>query len=66
MSNRDVGFLALGRFLAVERYCQSTQPSRAAKVGRADWLSDTDGAGRLVHGVRPGAADARSGPARRT
>lgn len=27
MSNRDIGFLALGRFLAVERYCQSSQPS---------------------------------------
>ena len=26
MSKRDVGFLALGRFLAVERYCQSSQP----------------------------------------
>jgi hypothetical protein len=27
MSSRDVGVLALGRFLAVERYCQSDQPS---------------------------------------
>jgi hypothetical protein len=27
MGRRDVGVLALGRFLAVERYCQSTQPS---------------------------------------
>jgi hypothetical protein len=27
MRNRDAGVLALGRFLAVERYCQSTQPS---------------------------------------
>ena len=27
MRNRDTGVLALGRFLAVERYCQSTQPS---------------------------------------
>ena len=61
MSNRDVGFLALGRFLAVERYCQSPRPQRAAKVGRADWLSDNDGAGRLVHGVGPGATGARKG-----
>jgi hypothetical protein len=27
MRNRDTGVLALGRFLAVERYCQATQPS---------------------------------------
>ena len=27
MRNRDSGVLALGRFLAVEWYCQSTQPS---------------------------------------
>jgi hypothetical protein len=27
MRNRDTGVLALGRFLAVERYCQSTHPS---------------------------------------
>ena len=27
MSHRDTGVLALGRFLAVERYCQATQPS---------------------------------------
>jgi hypothetical protein len=27
MRNRDTGVLALGRFLAVERYCQSTLPS---------------------------------------
>jgi hypothetical protein len=26
MGNRDAGVLALGRFLAVERYCQSAQP----------------------------------------
>ncbi|HWC40879.1 MAG TPA: hypothetical protein VHK02_02720 [Actinomycetota bacterium] len=26
MRNRDTGVLALGRFLAVEQYCQSTQP----------------------------------------
>ena len=29
MRNRDAGVLALGRFLAVERYCQSTQPFSA-------------------------------------
>ena len=27
MSDRTTGVLALGRFLAVERYCQATQPS---------------------------------------
>ena len=27
MRNRDHGVLALGRFLAVDRYCQSTQPT---------------------------------------
>jgi hypothetical protein len=27
MRNRDTGVLALGRFLAVERYCQATLPS---------------------------------------
>jgi hypothetical protein len=27
MSKRDVGYLTLGRFLVVERYCQSSQPS---------------------------------------
>jgi hypothetical protein len=32
MSNRDAGFLALGRFLAVERYCQSSQPSSTHPV----------------------------------
>jgi hypothetical protein len=26
MRNRDPGVLALGRFLVVEQYCQSTQP----------------------------------------
>jgi hypothetical protein len=26
MRNRHTGVLALGRFLAVEQYCQSTQP----------------------------------------
>jgi hypothetical protein len=33
MSNRDVGVLALGRFLAVERYCQSSQPSSTHPAG---------------------------------
>ena len=32
MSNRDAGFLALGRFLAVERYCQSSLPSSTHPV----------------------------------
>ena len=32
MSSRDVGVLALGRFLAVERYCQASQPPSAHPV----------------------------------
>ena len=39
MRNRDTGVLALGRFLAVERYCQTTHPStpplRSARPDRA-------------------------------
>ena len=26
MSSRDLGFVALGRFLVVERYCEAHQP----------------------------------------
>jgi hypothetical protein len=39
MSKRDIGYLALGRFLAVERYCQSSQPSspHRARSSRPDW-----------------------------
>ena len=36
MSSRDVGVLALGRFLAVERYCQSSQPSSPHPVRSPD------------------------------
>ena len=32
MSSRDAGFLALGRFLAVERYRQSSPPSSTHPV----------------------------------
>jgi hypothetical protein len=33
MSNRDVRVLALGRFLAMGRYCQESQPTRLACLG---------------------------------
>jgi hypothetical protein len=41
MSNRDTGFLALRRFLAVERYCQSSQPpsTHPARNSRPDWTA---------------------------
>jgi hypothetical protein len=52
MSNREIGFVALGRFLAVERYCQSSQPSspHPARSSRPGWAVG-----------RAGAPDARTG-----
>jgi hypothetical protein len=48
MSNRDLGFLALGRFLAVERYREtclepSTQQLRAPRPDRTGGHADTSG-----------------------
>jgi len=34
MSNRDLGFVALGRFLAVERYLESQEPPSTEPGGR--------------------------------
>jgi hypothetical protein len=33
MSSRDLGFVALGRFLVVERYCEAHQPPSAHPAG---------------------------------
>jgi hypothetical protein len=46
MSNRDFGCIALGRFLAVERYLESQQPSstdpqRSPRADRTDRYADT-------------------------
>jgi hypothetical protein len=53
MSNREFGVSALGRFLAVERYRESQQPSLVTQPLR------TSGAGRT--GVAAGRAESRTG-----
>jgi len=53
MSNRDFGVSALGRFLAVERYLESQQPSFVTQPLRIS------GAGRT--GGDAGKADTRTG-----
>jgi hypothetical protein len=53
MSNRDFGFNALGRFLAVERYRESHQPSLSTQPLRIS------GAGRT--GGDAGKAESRTG-----
>ena len=46
MSNRDFGCTALGRYLAVEHYVESHQPSStdpqlSPRAGRTGWYADT-------------------------
>ena len=53
MTNRDFGVSALGRFLAVERYLESQQPSLVAQPLRSS------GAGRT--GGDAGTAESRTG-----
>ena len=53
MSNRDFGVSALGRFLAVERYRESQQPSLVTQPLR------TSGAGRT--GSDAGKVESRTG-----
>ncbi|HSO53197.1 MAG TPA: hypothetical protein VL330_10690 [Actinomycetes bacterium] len=53
MSNRDLGVSALGRFLAVERYRESQQPSLSTQPLRSA------GAGRT--GGDAGKAEPRTG-----
>jgi hypothetical protein len=55
MSSRDLGFTALGRYLAVERYrelCLSSPPRRPGPARTGDTTHKSD-----LHGVaRPAAA----------
>jgi hypothetical protein len=50
MSSRDLGFVALGRFLVVERYCEahqpsSTQPARSPRPDRTGGAVGTPASG---------------------
>jgi hypothetical protein len=53
MSNRDFAFVALGRFLVVERYCEANQPLSTSPAR-------TLGPDRT--GGHAGKLDSRSGP----
>jgi hypothetical protein len=52
MSNRDFAFVALGRFMVVERYRETCQPASAGQL---------PGRGLDRTGTRPGKPGSRSG-----
>jgi hypothetical protein len=54
MSSRDIGFVALGRFLVVERYCEAHQPSptRPARSPRPDRTGGDAGRPAAASGSR--------------
>jgi hypothetical protein len=58
MNSRDAGFVALGRFLVVERYCEAHQPSSTRPVpgARPDRTGVTAG--------KPASASGSRAPAR--
>jgi hypothetical protein len=58
MSSRDFGFVALGRFLVVERYCEAHQPSSTHPVSSS--RPDRTGG----HVGKPGSRSGSRAPAR--
>jgi|GEM_PF-2041333 hypothetical protein len=58
MSSRDFGFVALGRFLAVERYRETRLSSSVSQL----WGSGPDRTGG--HADKPGSSSGSRAPAR--